>query len=169
MTFRPVADDRVEKTVLADYVKDLVTAEDARRASLEARGASVITASGALVTLFFALSALATKQPDFVLASGPRLLIGFGAAAFATAAVLAIGTFVPRGARLTDPLGLARQLPELWEHDNDFARKKATITRLGELADTQQGNDIRARLLMAAIACQVAGVLVVATSALVVL
>jgi len=165
----PVADSQAEQTVFPDYVKELATTEDARRASLEARGASVITSSGALVTLLFALSALATKQQSFVLSSGPRKLLAVATVAFVIGAMLAIGTYVPRRTRLTDPVQLARQLPELWKHDNDFARKKTAISRLVELADSQRVNDVKAGLLVAAVAFQVIGVLLVAVSVLVIL
>ena len=165
----PVADSQAEQTVFPDYVKELVTTEDARRASLEARGASVITSSGALVTLLFALSALVTKQQSFVLSSGPRKLLALGTVAFVLAAMLAIGTYVPRRSRLTNPVELARQLPELWKHDNDFARKKTAISRLAELADSQRVNDVKARLLVAAVVFEVIGVLLVALSVLVIL
>ncbi|GEA89053.1 hypothetical protein [Cellulomonas cellasea] len=164
-----MADPRGEQTVFADYVTDLVTAEDSRRASLEARGASVITASGGLVALFFALSALVTRQEGFTLPGGPRALLAVATAAFVAAAVLAIGTSVPSRARLVDPGELARQLPALWRRDDDFARRKTTMSRLVELVDTQRGNDVRARLLLAAITCQVSGVLLVAASVLLIL
>ncbi len=42
----PVADSRAEQTVLPDYVKELITTEDVRRASLEARGAEGRPAAG---------------------------------------------------------------------------------------------------------------------------
>lgn len=162
-------DDTDHQTVFADYIKDVLADEDSRRATLESRGASVITASGALVTLLFALAALVTKQQNFTLGGWPRGLLSAGTVALVAAAILAIGTYAPRSTRLTDPIAFARQLPKLWEHDNDFARKKTTITRLVELANNQRVNDIKARLLLAAVAFEVLGVLFVASTVLMVL
>src|SRR5215212_326740 len=45
-----------------EFVKDELAAQDQRKASFEQRGLAVITTSGTLVTLLFALSALATKD-----------------------------------------------------------------------------------------------------------
>ncbi|HEX8117309.1 MAG TPA: hypothetical protein VF521_08555, partial [Pyrinomonadaceae bacterium] len=43
-----------------DFIKDELEAQDKRKASFEQRGLAVITTSGALVTLLFALAALST-------------------------------------------------------------------------------------------------------------
>ncbi|WP_139025187.1 hypothetical protein [Paenarthrobacter nitroguajacolicus] len=55
----------------------------------------MITSSGALVTLIFALAALVTKPDDFDLPVPVRLILGVVLAAFAAAAVLALITARP--------------------------------------------------------------------------
>ena len=48
--------------VYADFIEQVLAAQEARKASIEQRGVAVITTSGALVTLLFAVIGLATKR-----------------------------------------------------------------------------------------------------------
>jgi hypothetical protein len=144
--------------VFADLVVELITAEDKRRDSLEARGSGVISASGALVALLLAIGALVTDQDSFVLTDAAGLRLSLAAIAFVAAAILAIGTYAPQAVRLTSGADLANLLPTYWDKGADFALKKATATRLEQLAVAQRSNDLKARLLTAAIAVQVIAV-----------
>lgn len=56
-----------------DFIKDELDVQDQRKASFEQRGLAVITTSGVLVTLLFALAALSTKRATtFVLPHAAR-------------------------------------------------------------------------------------------------
>jgi hypothetical protein len=147
-------------------VRELLDAEEKRRDSLEARGASVITVSGALVTLLFGLAAVVTGAKGFHVSGAVRDRLGWAAIAFVVAAVLAVGTYAPQPTRMTDPHKLAELLPDLWNRDLDHARKTATNTRLDQLAVAQRANDIKGLLLAGAIAAQVIAVLLVAWAVL---
>ena len=46
------------RSIYADFIKEQLDAQEARKVSLEQRGLAVITTSGALVTLLFGLTAL---------------------------------------------------------------------------------------------------------------
>lgn len=48
--------------VYGEFIKDELEVQDKRKASFEQRGLAVITTSGVLVTLLFALAALSTKS-----------------------------------------------------------------------------------------------------------
>ena len=143
---------------IADFIAELVRAEDERRESLDARGSTVISVSGTLVTLLLGLAALVTKAQTFVLPDPARQRLTFAVIAFVVAVLLAIATYVPQPARITDPAALARLLPDLWERTDDFAAKKVTATRLEQLASLQAANDRKALVLLAAVSAQVVAV-----------
>ena len=155
-------DDR--EAVLATFVKDLLAAEDRRRESLEARGSAVITVCGTLVTLLLGLAALVTEREGFLLRGTSAALVTASVVVFAVAAVLAIVTYAPQPIRITDPHELAKSLPTVWSKGPEFAEKKTTATRLSQLAETQRTNDVKARVLLGAVAVQVIGVALLAAA-----
>jgi hypothetical protein len=136
------------RAVFAELIRELLAAEDERRESLEARGGSVITVSGALVTLLLGLAALATKEKSFTLPEAARDRLSIAVFAFVLAALL------------------STLLPTIWDRGTDFALKKATATRLEQLATTQTANDRKARALLGAVAAQVVAVLLLAWAVL---
>lgn len=81
-----------------EFAKDELAAQDQRKASFEQRGLAVITTSGALVTLLFALAALSTKESQtFVLPDRARGWLEAALVSFFFAAVAALITNVPLG------------------------------------------------------------------------
>jgi hypothetical protein len=92
--------------VFSDFARDLLAAEEARREAMTARGMSVITISGTLVTLLVGLAALVTKGGSFRLTGGARDLVTASVVAFALSAVLAIMAYAPyreRGPEVARP------------------------------------------------------------------
>ncbi|HEY7077248.1 MAG TPA: hypothetical protein VH418_17855 [Solirubrobacteraceae bacterium] len=152
--------------LFASLVSELLAAEEKRRESLEARGGSVITVSGTLVTLLLGLAALVTKETTFHVPPAARDRLSVAVFAFVAAALLAIATYVPQPARIVDPAGLARLLPTIWDRGGDFALKKTTATRLEQLATTKAANDRKALALLGAVIAQVAALLLVAWAVL---
>jgi hypothetical protein len=147
-----------DEAVFPEFVKDLLAVEDKRRETLEARGASVITVSGTLVTLLVALGAFVTNRQGFVLSDTTRAPLSVAVIAFVVAALLGIVTYIPQPVRVTDPNALAELLPEYWPKGKEFALKKITATRLDQLASLQKSNDWKAGALLAAVAGQVVAV-----------
>ncbi|TCO56056.1 hypothetical protein [Actinocrispum wychmicini] len=158
-----------DDAVFPEFVKDLLAVEDKRRETLEARGASVITVSGTLVTLLVALGAFVPNRQGFVLPDTTRAPLSVAVIAFVVAALLGIATYVPQRVRLTDPNALAELLPGYWPKGREFALKKVTATRLEQLTVLQKGNDWKARALLAAVVGQVVAVGALAWAVLVIL
>ena len=156
-------------TVFAAMVTELVAAEDRRRESLETRGNSVITVSGTLVTLLVGLGAVVSGKDAFKVPAAARQWLSFAVVAFVVATLLAIATYAPRPTRVTDATELSRLLPTFWNQGTDFALKKTTATRLEQLRSAQAANDRRARLLLGAVAAQVAAVIFLAWAVLTIL
>lgn len=77
-------------------VEDQLTEERTTKSSLETRAIGVITSSGALATLIFALAALVTKSQTYVLPGLAQAALGLTLVAFATSSVLAIVASRPR-------------------------------------------------------------------------
>jgi hypothetical protein len=147
-----------DEPVFPNFVNDLLTVEDKRRDSLEARGSSMITASATMVTLLVALGAFVTDRDDFQLPEGTKAPLSVAVVAFVVAAVLGTATYIPQPARMTDPVALSRLLPEYWSKGPDFAQKKITVTRLDQLASLQKANDRKAWALLAAVVAQLVAV-----------
>lgn len=154
----PGAGQAAGPTLIAEFVGELVTAEDDRRKSLEARGSAVITVSGTLVTLLLGLAALITKAQSFVLSETARQRLSFAVVAFVVAVLLAIASHAPQPARITAAADLKGLVPDLWVREGDFAAKKLTATRLDQLEALQTANDRKALVLLAAVAAQVIAV-----------
>lgn len=76
-------------------VEDQLAEERSTKSSLETRAIAVITSSGALVTLLFALAALVTKPAEYELPNAARAVLLLTVLAFITAAVLAIVAATP--------------------------------------------------------------------------
>jgi hypothetical protein len=150
--------------VFAEYVKEQIDLEDRRRASLETRGSGVITLSGTLVTLLFAISAVATRSPSFVLAGGLKQRLIWSLVAFAVSSLIAIGTLVPLALHTVDAAQLAPEVRKRWDGGVDDARKAIAATRISDLASLQRVNTVKSMLLVAAVTVQVAAVLLLVWS-----
>ena len=95
---------------------DILQTEFARelehKASLEQRGITVITASGALTTLVFGFSALLTKGTSFGNFDLPeKVALAIALASFVTAAVFGVSANIPR------PMGQIRSGSPQFERD----------------------------------------------------
>ncbi|THA29839.1 hypothetical protein [Streptomyces sp. A1547] len=141
-----------------EFVKDLLSAEEKRRESLESRGGAVIGVSGTLVTLLLALSALVRGKAESPLPAAATDRLSIAVLAFTAAALLSMLTYTPQRTRVTDPEALARLLPALWEQGHIHALKKTTAARLEQFKHTQRANDRKGRALGAAVLAQIVGV-----------
>jgi|1186.fasta_scaffold139016_2 hypothetical protein len=122
-------DDKAPATY-AEMVSELLAAEDSKRESLEARAKSVVSVSGALVSILLGIAALITADKAFTLANSARHVLS-SVLGFVLSALLASLTFLPQAIRITDPVELARLLPGMWESTGpDAALKRVTATRL---------------------------------------
>lgn len=79
----------------SSLVVEQLTEERARKASLEQRGAFVITSAGALVTLLFGLAALVTDAEGFLIKDASRNALIAALAAFFVTGLLGLATNAP--------------------------------------------------------------------------
>jgi hypothetical protein len=164
------ADTETVGAALAGYLDGEMTAERAKKGSLESRALAVISSSGTLVTLLFGLAAVITKATSYAPSTATLVLLAIAAGLFAAASGLAIYCNVPgrySEIEATSLRGLAG--PAVWTTDGSEARRELALARIEILHDWQRMNDIKARVLFAAATGEVAGVLVAAAAVIVVL
>jgi uncharacterized membrane protein (DUF106 family) len=151
--------------VYAEYIKDEYEAEDARKNSLEQRGVGVITTSGALVTLVFALVAVVIGGEHFRLPSEAHIPLYFALGFFVAAVLIAIGTNVPRRFQRVDPTDLDEVVnTDRWNDSVSDAFREVAATRLKELKSSQQRNQETAKLLIFAMLFEVLAICSVAAA-----
>jgi hypothetical protein len=150
------------REVWSDFLKDELASEETRRDSLEQRGTSVITVSGALVTLLFGLAALATKaEPTYRLTSGARAYLYVALALFVVSALLAIATNVPLPYGAVDESAAQRIIDKYLDDSRADAQTRVAATRAKLLPSNRKRNGLKALFLVGAIGTQATAVLFV--------
>jgi hypothetical protein len=143
------------RAVWDDFLKDELASEEARRASFEQRGTSVITVSGALVTLLFGLSALATKaEPTYRLTSDARTYLYVALALFVVSALLAIATNLPLLYAAVDESDAQAIIDKYLEDSVADAETRIAATRANLLPSYRKGNGLKAFFLLGAVGTQ---------------
>jgi|1186.fasta_scaffold14732_3 hypothetical protein len=155
--------------VYADYIAEQVVREDARKESVERRGLAVVTTSGALATLLFALAALSTKANDFHLSGWSEFFLALAVVAFVVAAGFAIATNLPLNYEEVEPDELLDAVREKWGDSKIQAERMSSFTRLKVLKKAREQNGRKANWLFDAIVAEGFGVLFVAIAVLVIL
>jgi uncharacterized integral membrane protein len=142
--------------VYADFVQSMLDAEDSRKSSLEQRGIGVITTSGTLVTLLFGLTAAITSAKNFTLPAAVRDWLAPAAILFVAAAAAGILVNVPL---FYGKIEVSRAtLEPAWADDAPDARAAVTDVRLRRLQAAQGVNSVKAWILVAAAALELAAV-----------
>lgn len=147
------------------YIKEQVDAQQARKASLEQRGLSVITSSGALVTLLFGLAALSTKEAQtFALPGAARVLLVLALASFFGAILSAIGSNLPFKYEMPLVPALRAVVDDRWGDSEQDAERRLARTRLKMLESAKAKNTVKAYWLFTAVGFEVAAVALVASA-----
>jgi hypothetical protein len=149
-------------TLYANFIAKQLEGEDNRRASLEQRGISVISTSGALVTLLFGLAALVTERKDFVLSGSARTMLFVALGFFVVASLLAIATNAPLRYLGVNADDLRRAVEQLWGDTRSDAEQRISATQVKVLAETKRLNNLKGKILIAAMCGEVLAVLFVA-------
>ncbi|WP_433003259.1 hypothetical protein [Kribbella sp. CA-294648] len=137
-------------------VQDQLAEERSTKSSLEARAIGVITSSGALVTLLFALSALVTKSPTYELPEVARIALAATLIAFGIATVLAITAARPENyqevtVKSLEAVATAEAMTALArEGEPEIAKVLVKI-----IARARKENGVKARFLQFAVTFEV--------------
>jgi len=127
--------------VYGQFVKDELDSQDTRKASFEQRGLAVITTSGTLVTLLFALATLSRKSgKGFVLPHTARPWLAGALILFFLAAVAALVSNAPFIYQTVKVDDVRRRLREEPPRNASAAAKDVALTRLSALASAKTKN-----------------------------
>ncbi len=153
-----------------DLINDQLTQERGAKASLETRAIGVVTTSGTLTTLLFALAALVTKSDAFALPRAARYILLAAVVAFVVAIVEAL--LVARPASYQEVT--IDSLEAITTAENMSAPKSEADPKIAAglvkiIGDARRGNASKASLLQQAVIWEVAGTVVVAVAVAVVL
>jgi len=162
-------DSPAAAAVYPGYIKELSEAQEAKLAAIESRAASVVTVSGALVTLVFAFTSVATGVTSYRPPPAARGWLIAAVTAFLVSGAASIAANMPRRVWAPEPDTMAKELWERWDSPGDIPIEKVTATRLAQWQATRGLTQMKARLLITAISTQIVAVGCVALAALAIL
>jgi MFS family permease len=157
--------------VYAEYVEAELEAQDKRKSSFEQRGLAVITTSGTLVTLLFALAALSTKQADtFTLPGAAKAWLAAALVLLFLSALCALATNAPLPYDALIATDVRKRMDDpRFAKDYKKATRDVALTRLKELKSAKRLNGIKGWLLAAAMGCQALGIGCVGVAVLIII
>jgi hypothetical protein len=156
-------------SVYGPLLANSLTAEMARKGSIEQRAIAVVTTSGILTSLLVALATfVAGKSAEVPLGGAAKILLVTAVASFVGAAAVSLLANAPRDYRAYSPSDIDRMVEE-WEYDGTDADYVVGEFAARRLKVAQKLNTQKARLLQGAVALEVLGVGLVGAAAIVVL
>jgi len=136
-------------------ITDQLTEERNRKASLEARGITAVTAAGTLVTLLFALTAGLTAAPGFKLPAGADVPLLLAVIAFVIAAVFGLTTNLPLRYQEPTVRGLMKLVDaRFWLAPAEIGELRVAGAQVALIAAMRSANNLKVRLLILAIATE---------------
>lgn len=157
------------RTVYADYIREQLVAQEARKASLEQRGLSIVSTSGALVTLLFGLAALTVERDDFALPTAASVLLVIALLVFVAAGVSAIVTNIPLSYQGVTGEALRTAVAERWDDTDAEATRMTSLTRIKVLESARQRNNMKGVALFVGMALELVAVALVGAAVAVIL
>ena len=163
MTPAESSDDQTTgRALYAEYIKEQLDAQEARKVSLEQRGLAVISTSGVLVTLLFGLTALSVRREDtFVIPDTAAAFLVAALVFFVLAALSAIITNLPRSYEGVKVDALREAVRDRWEDSEPTASRMVALTRLKVLASAKEKNDQKGVALIAGMSFEIFAVALV--------
>jgi hypothetical protein len=146
----------------SNFILERLAAEETRKMSLEQRGISVVTTSGALVTATFAIAAIVTSRSSFKVPHSIVALLTGVAGAFLVSALFAISTNLPLRYRDIDVMRTIRLMHSHWSDDQQTALARITATRGVLLRSARESNTRKSILLLIAMLAEAAAILLLA-------
>lgn len=150
------------------FVEQELKAERDRRVSIDARGQSVVTTSGSLVTLLAAVGAFVTSQDQYRLPRAVFLPLVVTLTLFAVAAFLGILATYNFTFRVANGATLAA-IPQHLKDSEEVTSKNITYLNALTVRTMRSGNNKKALLLLIAMFAQLGALVALAVSLYVVL
>lgn len=159
------AEDR--GTTWVTYAERQLKDEQARFASLDSKGNTLVTSSGTFVTLIFAVGAITLNRTDFQPSNVTVVLALFGLALFVLAAIMGVATtsMATYTAVSSDLMESIRTSARRWNMTERAARRYTMKYDIIAVRTLRVANKKKAWKLRAGHVLQVAGALVLTASA----
>ena len=142
--------------VASKFITDELATEQTKKSSLEARGISIITTSGTLVTLLFALAAVVTKATNYKLPPSAAWVLIVAGVLFVLAAAFGMFANSPIPYNRVEPSSLTELVDVAeWPQDGAEADRQLTHARLEELTDARARNEFKAWLVVFGLSAEV--------------
>jgi hypothetical protein len=135
------------------FVTEQLKAEYDRRTALEARGLSVVTSSGALVTLVFAVAAF-TLGKDYKPSAVAKIGLGVSLVLFVVAAGFGLLANFLRKYKIVSAATLDLMLTSHWTDSETAARNICAVVDSSTLISLREGSNDKARQVTWALSCQ---------------
>jgi uncharacterized integral membrane protein len=157
VTDPPAPSPATGRATYVEFLKEEIAAQAARKASFEAKGIAVITTSGTLVTLLFALAALSTKRAQtFELPKGARDWLFLALILFFAAAVAALVTNAPMWYQSANT-NEVKPLIETADTEEE-ALANVGLVRVAVVDSAEKWNNIKGYVLLGAMVLEVLAV-----------
>jgi len=145
--------------VFADFVDSLLSEQEDRKRSLEQRGAAVITSSGVLASLLFALVALVTGADGYVLPTDAEAPLVVALVLFSLAGVGGVASNIPVPYKGVDAKDFLSIVENQWNtYTESEALQMATVTRAKQFSGAKSWNQAKAWAVLVAQALEVLAV-----------
>lgn len=146
--------------VWAAFFETALTGQEARKSSIEQRGIAVITTSGTLVTLLFAVIGLATKEGQtFTLPNDTRRWLIAAVVLLVLAALCGLASNIPLAYAGLTAAGMRGVIDTMWRESAWAASGRVARTRVDLFDRAQQVNKKKAWILFAGVVLE-AGALI---------
>jgi hypothetical protein len=130
--------------------------EEGRHGSLQARGLAVVTTSGTLVTLIFAVAQFVLRSRAVVrVPDASRWMLTIAAAVFVGAAICGLVANIPRDLGRPVSSEIAEKIDSEWSKSGVSAEKTVALTRARQLQKLESVNDVAAWAVLAGLATEV--------------
>ncbi|TCC40840.1 hypothetical protein [Kribbella speibonae] len=147
---------------LRGELQETMAAERAKKSTVEAKGLSVISTSGALLTILLGFAALVGLRDGERPSSTVVLVLTVGMALLALACLLGIACNLPGRYLELQPESLLSMTPvSVWREDGADARRELSLAHLEIITQWRRLNEIRGWMLLVAILLEVLGIFVV--------
>lgn len=147
-------------------ISDQLAEERARKSTLEARGITVISTSGALSTLILALTAGVTAAAKFKFPDLVRIPLVITLIMFVFAGACGLMTNIPLRYKEPTADALVKLIDvNYWSGPEETGSLRVAEAQLKVLRASRIANEIKARLLLAAIFCELLAIVFLAWAA----
>lgn len=154
--------------VYASLVATRLAEEEGRHKSLQTRGLAVVTTSGTLVTLIFAVAGFVLRGNVVATVPGAsRWLLTIAAVAFVCAATGGLLANIPRDIGRPASSGIARKIDSEWSEQAKPAEKRVAADRARQLQKLEGVNDSAAQAVLAGLAAEVLAIALAAAAVVV--